>query len=95
MNYLRNVTTLQIDSQRCTACGMCTTVCPRNVLHVEDTVKIQDPDACIECGACQMNCVYGAISVNSGVGCAAAVINGMIRGTEPNCGCGDSGECCC
>lgn len=95
MNYLRNVTTLQIDPERCRACRMCTTVCPRNVLHIDSAVKIQNPDACIECGACQLNCRFGAISVKRGVGCAAAVINAKLRGTAPSCGCGDNSSCCC
>jgi Fe-S-cluster-containing hydrogenase component 2 len=57
-----------------------------------------DRDRCIECGACMMNCSFGAIRVNSGVGCAAALINGLIRGGEPQCGCGgneERGESCC
>ncbi|HBR16469.1 MAG TPA: ferredoxin, partial [Deltaproteobacteria bacterium] len=37
----------------------------------------------------------GAIAVNAGVGCAVAIINGMVTGGEPSCGCGDNaGECC-
>ncbi|HLZ20448.1 MAG TPA: 4Fe-4S binding protein, partial [Smithellaceae bacterium] len=30
--YLKNVTTLQLDGQKCTGCGMCLDVCPHNVL---------------------------------------------------------------
>jgi hypothetical protein len=34
--------------------------------------------------------------VTAGVGCAAAIIGGMLRGTQPTCGCGGSaaGDCC-
>jgi formate hydrogenlyase subunit 6/NADH:ubiquinone oxidoreductase subunit I len=46
----------------------------------------------MECGACQNNCPADAISVGAGVGCAQAVINGFLRGTEPDCDC--SGGCC-
>jgi len=49
----------------------------------------------MECGACARNCEFGALSVNAGVGCAAAVINGIIRGTEPDCDCGKSAGSCC
>ena len=56
---------------------------------------ITDKDLCMECGACVMNCEFGALSVNSGVGCAAAIINGMLTGTEPSCGCGDTAAGCC
>ena len=47
---------------------------------------------CMECGACAMNCAAGAIKAGAGVGCAAAIINGMIRGTAPTCGCGGDGN---
>lgn len=57
-----------------------------------------DRNLCIECGACQNNCEDGAISVTAGVGCAEAIIYGMITGNEPQCGCStdDAGgsECC-
>ena len=36
-----------------------------------------------------------AITVRSGVGCAAGILNGILRGTEPTCDCSkDSGSCC-
>ena len=60
---------------------------------------VTDRDLCMECGACAKNCDFGAITVDAGVGCAAAIINSMITGGEPTCGCstGDSGgstSCC-
>jgi ferredoxin len=55
---------------------------------------VTDRDLCMECGACARNCEFGAISVNSGVGCAAAIINGMITGGEPSCDCGGATSCC-
>ena len=57
---------------------------------------VTDRDRCMECGACANNCEFGAIRVNSGVGCAAAIINGMITGGPPSCDCGvESGSNCC
>jgi ferredoxin len=55
-----------------------------------------DKNLCMECGACEQNCAFGAIAVNAGVGCASAIINGMLRGTEPECGCStsSSADCC-
>jgi len=50
--------------------------------------QIVHRDRCMECGACARNCAAGAIRADAGVGCAAAIINGMIRGTAPNCDCG-------
>ncbi len=58
---------------------------------------VTDRDLCMECGACAKNCDFGAITVNAGVGCAAAIINSMITGGEPTCGCSETGEsasCC-
>jgi hypothetical protein len=49
----------------------------------------------MECGACALNCEFGAITVNSGVGCAAAIINSMVTGGPPTCDCSDNSAGCC
>jgi ferredoxin len=88
LRYLRNVVTLELDAEKCTGCGMCSTVCPHAVFAVEDKkARIVDRDACMECGACALNCAPHAISVDSGVGCAAAIIIGALTGNEASCGC--------
>ncbi len=96
LKYLKNVATLRLDSSRCSGCGMCCQVCPHAVFALKNRKAfIVDRDLCMECGACAMNCPKGAISVRAGVGCAAALIQGKLRGTEPTCGCGgDQGACC-
>ena len=87
MKYLKNVVTLQLDLEKCTGCGMCLSVCPHRVFEkAGKKVMIVDRDACMECGACAKNCAFEAISVEQGVGCAAAVIIGFFTGTEPSCG---------
>ncbi len=94
MRYLENVTTLQLDVEKCTGCRRCTEVCPHGVFVIDNgKARIDDLDACMECGACAMNCSAEAISVESGVGCAAGIIIGAIRGTEPTCGCNED-SCC-
>jgi NAD-dependent dihydropyrimidine dehydrogenase PreA subunit len=98
MVYLRNVTTITLDSSACNGCARCVDVCARAVLHMADgRAQIVNRDACIECGACQRNCASGALSVQSGVGCAAAMIQAATRpsrkGKPPQCGC--SGSACC
>ncbi len=91
--YLRNVATLQLDEERCTGCGMCLDVCPHDVLgRAGKRVRILDRDACMECGACAVNCVFEAITVKAGVGCATAIIKGSLTGKEPTCGCSEG--CC-
>ncbi len=86
--YLRNVSTLQIDESTCIGCGMCLDVCPHAVLAMNGRkAHILNRDACMECGACSRNCPVGAVSVQAGVGCAAAVINGMLGRSEASCCC--------
>jgi len=87
MVYLKDVSTLRVLEDKCVRCGMCLEVCPQAVLGLNGgKVQIENRDACMECGACAQNCPTGAIAVNSGVGCANAIINGML---------GRKSDCCC
>lgn len=95
--YLKDVVTLNLLEEKCTGCGMCIEVCPQAVFVLENKkAKIIDRDACMECGACAQNCPFDAITVRSGVGCAAGIIAGTLKGTEPTCGCADekTKSCC-
>lgn len=86
--YLKNVVTLHVNSSKCTGCGMCLEVCPHNVFEMNGkSVEISHRDSCMECGACSRNCPAEAILVQTGVGCAAAVINSLLGR--------NGGECCC
>ncbi len=93
MKYLKDVVTLNLDSSRCTGCGRCMEVCPHNVFSLlAGKATIADRDACMECGACSRNCAFEAINVTAGVGCAAGIIRGTLKGGSAEC-C-DSGNCC-
>ena len=95
LRYLADVVTLTLDEEKCTGCGMCTAVCPHAVFEVKQgKARICDRDACMECGACAKNCPAEAVSVQSGVGCAAAIIIGALTGTEPSCDCSSGPSCC-
>jgi len=83
--------TLAFNAEACINCGMCSAVCPQGVFapgaRGTRRVQIVQADACMECGACMLNCPTSALKVDSGVGCAAAMINAALRGLkEPSCG---------
>jgi len=52
----------------------------------------------MECGACALNCPVQAIEVQSGEGCAHAMISAALRGKDmetAECSCGGpDGNCC-
>jgi NAD-dependent dihydropyrimidine dehydrogenase PreA subunit len=102
LRYIEGVATLTLDEARCTGCGVCLEVCPHAVFALDRApVSIVDRDACMECGACAINCSAGALSVEAGVGCASAILKGWLTRSEPTCGCatvptgpdGKSSEC--
>ncbi|MCX6687861.1 MAG: mercury methylation ferredoxin HgcB [Methanoregula sp.] len=96
-SYLEN--TLRYYPERCFNCRRCTQVCPHSVFEEgEDRALLARPSSCMECGACALNCPAQAIEVQSGVGCAWAMISAALRGKnmdsgECSCG-GDDGSCC-
>lgn len=96
LRYLPGVVTLKLDETLCDGCRMCIEVCPHAVFAIESRrARIADRDACMECGACARNCPTGALNVEAGVGCAAAIIIGSLKGTAPECGCSDTGPGSC
>ncbi len=82
--------TLQYDPALCIGCKVCVDVCPHAVFGMNHrTAVLISPDACMECGACQLNCPTNAIAVESGVGCASAMILAALQGKEEAaCECG-------
>lgn len=87
--YLESAVTLSFDAEKCSGCRVCTVVCPHSVfaMGADKRAYIADRGACMECGACALNCAWGAIAVKPGVGCAEAIIHSWIYGGEPSCGC--------
>jgi len=85
--YLEN--TLIYDPKLCNGCAMCVAVCPHAVFEMEGRLaRLVRPQACMECGACQVNCMTNAIAVESGVGCASAMIRAALTGQrEVTCDC--------
>ena len=86
-HYLKDVVTLELDSDKCTLCGMCTKVCVHGVFALDgSSIRILERNDCMECGACAMNCPAEAVTVRAGVGCAWAVFRDWFRRS------GNSGE---
>jgi NAD-dependent dihydropyrimidine dehydrogenase PreA subunit len=86
LRYLPDVATLELDASRCDGCGQCAVVCPHRVFELSrEGARITDRDRCMECGACALNCAAGAITVTSGVGCAAAVIQTALGLSSGGC----------
>ena len=77
--YFKDVVTLKLDRKKCVGCGMCIIVCPHAVFDLEiKKARIVSSDACMECGACAKNCPAEAVMVESGEGCAKAIVNEML-----------------
>lgn len=76
-------TIAEVDENKCTACGMCESICPRNVIRLlprTSTVSVRCrnlapareakdscSNACIGCKRCVKECKYDAIEVINGV----------------------------
>ncbi|MGE5508362.1 MAG: mercury methylation ferredoxin HgcB [Chitinophagales bacterium] len=81
MKASQPLNTLEFMPDRCVNCGVCLDVCPHGVFGAgEGTIKVTRPWACMECGACARNCAAGALKVEAGVGCAAAMFKAALRG---------------
>ena len=60
-----------IDSERCKGCGLCVTVCPKNVLELAKELNAQGyfpafqarPEDCIHCAICCTMCPDVAITI--------------------------------
>jgi NAD-dependent dihydropyrimidine dehydrogenase PreA subunit len=97
LSYLKN-NTLRLDEEKCIGCGTCLEVCPHGVFSINNRkAQVIYKKYCMECGACKKNCPAGAIHVDAGVGCANAVITGILTGSEPVCGCSadENKQTCC
>ena len=65
--------TIWIDSERCKGCGLCPTVCPQNILLMDNNslngkgyhpATLADPDgACTGCAICAVICPDVCITV--------------------------------
>ncbi len=64
INTFHNKARIELVTDRCTGAADCVQVCPRNVLKMNGRlrkVEINDPDQCIQCGACIVQCPEDAL----------------------------------
>ncbi len=53
---------LVVEKEFCKGCGICVAFCPKDVLILEKgKVKVENLDACIQCGQCELRCPDYAI----------------------------------
>ena len=52
-----------VNSDDCTACGICVDECPNSCYDLEDVAVFARPDDCTECGDCADACANGAITM--------------------------------
>ena len=53
----------RIDGQKCTGCGLCTTVCLQRCLTVEEGHVTARGELCFSCGHCVAVCPAGAVEI--------------------------------
>jgi 2-oxoglutarate ferredoxin oxidoreductase subunit delta len=61
----------RLDSDLCKGCGLCVSVCPKNVLEISETVNVKGyfpayqarPKDCILCALCCTMCPDVAITI--------------------------------
>jgi hypothetical protein len=53
---------LNVDTQRCKACGKCMQACSEGAIEVSHTTAVINHRLCVGCGACVEACPTGAIT---------------------------------
>jgi len=66
-----------IDEQYCKGCGLCTVVCPKKIMEINNSklnakgynpVRVTDMESCIACAMCATMCPDSAIQIEKEVG---------------------------
>ena len=54
-----------IDVDKCIGCGLCTEICPNNLLYIHNVIcKLSDEKMCDKSKGCEKVCPTGAIKIN-------------------------------
>lgn len=56
--------TVLIDKEKCTGCGACVSICPNNILYLDDDkCNVTDETKCDKSRGCENVCPTGAIRI--------------------------------
>ncbi|MGM0379248.1 MAG: RnfABCDGE type electron transport complex subunit B [Bacillota bacterium] len=81
--YINDQGIAEVDEEKCTACGNCIDICPKDIIDLVPKtqhvvvdcineqkggyVKANCDDACIACGICERSCPFDAIHVEDNI----------------------------
>ncbi|GAB6101841.1 hypothetical protein JCM16138_10640 [Thermococcus atlanticus] len=54
-----------LDEEKCTGCGVCVQVCPRNCYEIDGIARMPRAGKCVQCGACIVQCPFDALFFES------------------------------
>jgi len=53
-----------IDSEKCIGCGVCTEICPKKILYIQENIcKVTDEKKCDKLKGCETVCPVAAIKI--------------------------------
>lgn len=63
MNECKKIAKIEIDPEKCKACGLCQRNCPVDAIEGEAReIRKINQEKCIKCGTCIASCPFKAIS---------------------------------
>jgi NAD-dependent dihydropyrimidine dehydrogenase PreA subunit len=63
MNIMKKI--IEINKNKCIACGLCVDICPNKLLFIEgNKCKVKNEKKCDKSKGCEIVCPTGAIKIN-------------------------------